>query len=170
MLLILAGVAINFALGENGILKGAEYAVDKYQNKAEQEQNELAQIDDYIQNGRETITVDKKEYEQLLKDVAELKTNAIRFPNYNRVLTTIKTQGASWTATEDCVIIGILRVVNHMGAGLYVNSIGVSAITNQSANSSSVTAISINEYVEKGSVVTTRENYGEYDLTVYALK
>ncbi len=38
--------------GENGILKSAEYAVDKYQNKAEQEQNELAKIDDYIQNGR----------------------------------------------------------------------------------------------------------------------
>ncbi len=38
--------------GNNGILKGAEYATDKYQNKAEQEQNELAKIDDYIQNGR----------------------------------------------------------------------------------------------------------------------
>ncbi len=54
LLLILAGVAINFALGENGILKGTETAVDKYQNKAEQEQNELAKIDDYIQNGRST--------------------------------------------------------------------------------------------------------------------
>ncbi len=40
--------------GDNGILKGAETAVDKYENKAEQEQNELAKIDDYIQNGRAT--------------------------------------------------------------------------------------------------------------------
>ncbi len=39
--------------GNNGILKGAETVVDKYQNKVEQEQNELAKIDDYIQNGRE---------------------------------------------------------------------------------------------------------------------
>ncbi len=57
LLLILAGVAINFALGENGILKGAEYAVDKYQNKAEQEQNELAKVDDYIQGNRQTEKV-----------------------------------------------------------------------------------------------------------------
>ncbi len=53
--------------GENGILKGAEYAADKYQNKAEQEQNELAKIDDYIQNGRETVTISKEEYEKLQK-------------------------------------------------------------------------------------------------------
>ncbi len=51
--------------GENGILKRAEYATDKYQNKAEQEQNELAKIDDYIQNGRETVTISKEEYENL---------------------------------------------------------------------------------------------------------
>ncbi len=67
LLLILAGVAINFALGDNGILRGAEYATDKYQNKAEQEQNELAKIDDYIQNGRATVTISKEEYEKLKK-------------------------------------------------------------------------------------------------------
>ena len=59
LLLILVGVAINFALGENGILRGAEYAVDKYQNKAEQEQNELAKIDDYIKGNREDIPKSK---------------------------------------------------------------------------------------------------------------
>ncbi len=46
--------------GENGILKGAEYATDKYQNKAEQEQNELAKIDDYIQNGREGNAINEQ--------------------------------------------------------------------------------------------------------------
>ncbi len=51
--------------GDNGILKGAEYAVDKYQNKAEQEQNELAKIDDYIQNGRETVNMPKRTWELL---------------------------------------------------------------------------------------------------------
>ncbi len=35
--------------GENGILRGAKTAVDKYQNKAEQEQNELAKVDDSFQ-------------------------------------------------------------------------------------------------------------------------
>ncbi len=42
--------------GENGILKGAEYATDKYQNKAEQEQNEIDKLgsimDGYINGVR----------------------------------------------------------------------------------------------------------------------
>ncbi len=49
--------------GENGILRGAEYAVDKYQNKAEQEQQELAKVDDYINNSRETVTLTNEEYQ-----------------------------------------------------------------------------------------------------------
>ena len=48
VLLILAGVALNFVLGENGILKHAEFASNKYQNSAEKEANELAQLEDYI--------------------------------------------------------------------------------------------------------------------------
>ena len=55
VLLILAGVALNFVLGENGILKHAEFASNKYENKAQIEQNELAQLDDYISNGRNTV-------------------------------------------------------------------------------------------------------------------
>ncbi len=62
--------------GENGILKGAETAVDKYQNKAEQEQNELAKIDDYIQNSRENVTITKDEYEALIE---KTKTNIENF-------------------------------------------------------------------------------------------
>ncbi len=58
--------------GENGILKGAEYATDKYENKAEQEQNELAKIDDYIQNGRDEINFKETE---LLKEKVIVQTS-----------------------------------------------------------------------------------------------
>ncbi len=48
--------------GDNGMLKGAETAVDKYQNKAEQEQNELAKIDDYIYGNRNLINLPIPDY------------------------------------------------------------------------------------------------------------
>ena len=135
---------------------------------------QLASIDGIkVATNNETITINKEEYEQLLKDVAELKanaTNTIRFPDYNRLLTTITTQGASWTATEDCIVVGELKVRDGHGAVLCVDSIDVAHICNQSANSSSYTAIVVSEYVKAGSIVTTRENYGVYDLKVYALK
>ena len=77
VLLILAGVALNFVIGENGILKHAEFARNKYQNSAEQEENELAKIDSYISANRETVTIDKGEYEQLKARITalEAKTN-----------------------------------------------------------------------------------------------
>ena len=49
LLLILAGVAINFALGDNGILRGAEYAVDKYKESADEEQSALDEFLEYIE-------------------------------------------------------------------------------------------------------------------------
>ena len=48
VLIILAGVAINLTLGDNGILKYAEFARTKYQNSVEKEANELAKIESYI--------------------------------------------------------------------------------------------------------------------------
>ena len=48
VLLILAGVALNFVLGENAILRYAEFASNKYKNSAEEEANKLAQLEDYI--------------------------------------------------------------------------------------------------------------------------
>ena len=75
------GVAINFALGENGILKSAEYAVDKYQNKAEQENKTLGNyentIENYINSTREQIMVDKEEYENLKNRLEELENKNV---------------------------------------------------------------------------------------------
>lgn len=55
ILLILAGVAINLTIGENGIFKLAKYATDKYQNTAEQEASEIAKLENNINSTREEI-------------------------------------------------------------------------------------------------------------------
>ncbi len=59
ILLILAGVALNLTIGENGIFRLAKYATEQYKNKAVEEQNMLAQADDYIDNSRSSGTIEK---------------------------------------------------------------------------------------------------------------
>ena len=48
LLLILAGVTIHFTLGENGILKNAGIAGNKYKQVGENEANLLDEIDAYM--------------------------------------------------------------------------------------------------------------------------
>ena len=54
LLLILAGVTIHFTLGENGILRNAGIAANKYKQAGENEKNMLDQIYAYI-NGEEKL-------------------------------------------------------------------------------------------------------------------
>ena len=50
ILLILAGVTINFVLGENGILNKAKYASEKYTNAQIEENTGLEDIDNKMDN------------------------------------------------------------------------------------------------------------------------
>ena len=50
VLLILAGVAISFTLGEEGIFKRAKEGAEIYQNASENEKIELDKVSNYIQN------------------------------------------------------------------------------------------------------------------------
>ena len=52
LLLILAGVTIHFTLGENGILKNAGIAGNKYKQAGENEANLLDEIDAYMNGDR----------------------------------------------------------------------------------------------------------------------
>lgn len=65
ILLILAGVGLNFIIGNNGIFNLAQTAKQKYENSAEKEEAELAKVNEYIANGRETVVISKEEYEAL---------------------------------------------------------------------------------------------------------
>ena len=161
LLLILAGVAINFALGDNGILKVAEYATDKYQNKVEQEQNELAKIDDYIQNGRETVTISKEEYDNLL-----------RYPDFTNKIAEITTVGGSWQATENCFMVSTISMKSTTGntPTIYIDGIGVITYSNQSGSYGSITNTL---YIKKGQVISTRSDDirgTTYNVSFYRLK
>lgn len=72
MLLILASVAINLTVGNNGIFTRAQNAVELYNNAAEEEKiamNEFVNIFDNIASGNEK--------NQLLLDTADVEGNII---------------------------------------------------------------------------------------------
>ena len=64
ILMILAGVAIG-TLKNTKLFENAKNAKEKYQVAKQDEEDKLNEYDDIIKNSRETITVDKEEYENL---------------------------------------------------------------------------------------------------------
>ncbi len=83
ILLILAGITLATLTGENGLFKRAKQAKLNTVDAQEKEnlalgsyENSINQvIDGTVESSREQITVDKEQYEQLLKDVEDLKNN-----------------------------------------------------------------------------------------------
>ncbi len=157
--------------GDNGILRGAEYAVDKYQNKAEQEQNELAKIDDYIQNGRETVTISKEELKQIIDEEIEKasKLNVQRCIDTSRLIATIGNDANfglnsySYTATEDCAILGRVGSNNKGCVYISINSIDIGFVRISQGFGYS----SVNYYLKKGDTIefksgniSSSRNYG----------
>lgn len=71
VLIILAGVVLNLGLGENGIFNKAKFASESYANEEEREKLEIAksanEIDRIVEGSRETVTIPKEEYEELVK-------------------------------------------------------------------------------------------------------
>lgn len=57
IMLILAGIVLTLTIGENGIIRKAQIAGANYVDAQEYERNELAKVEDYIQNGRENSSV-----------------------------------------------------------------------------------------------------------------
>ena len=76
ILLILAGITISQLTG-SGLFENAKLAEEKSKNSQEKEEGILEDYENkigaYIDSTRETITVDKQQYEQLLNDVKQLK-------------------------------------------------------------------------------------------------
>lgn len=75
VLLILSAVTINMVLGDNGLFNKAKTSVGKYENAQKNENNALSEYEVEIDNAsRETITLDKATYDQLISDVNMMKT------------------------------------------------------------------------------------------------
>lgn len=73
ILLVLAGVVVNLSLGENGIINKSKISVGKYENEQEYEKTAVAEYEKQIDNARDTITIDKSEYDQMKSDIELLK-------------------------------------------------------------------------------------------------
>lgn len=87
ILLILAGLTINMVLGENGLFNKAKTSVGKYENSHEKENGIIARYETEIDNARDTITINKDEYEKLISDIEMLKNQyTTKYPDYtNRI-------------------------------------------------------------------------------------
>ena len=62
VLLVLAGVSINFMFGQEGIFTKSQYAVEKYKNAQEEENIIIGKLQEEIKSDRETVTLTTEEY------------------------------------------------------------------------------------------------------------
>ena len=116
VLLILSAVTLNMILGENGIITKAKQAADSYKNAESDELAKLNNLNDMIvNNGREETNYDSQTISNLISrintleaQVQTLQQNSIRYVDYTNVLdsTTLKSRNASYTATQDCAVVG----------------------------------------------------------------
>ena len=83
VLLILAGVTLNMVLGDNGLINKAQSSVDKYQQSANNEQDFLNAIEEYIDLKAENIVTAK-----------EIASNPKKY--YGAKVTNYTAGGATW--------------------------------------------------------------------------
>ena len=76
ILLILAGITIS-QLNNSGLFDKSKQAKEKYQNAQEKEDTEIAkysnEIDSYVDGNRDTVTIDKDEFDELKAKVTTLE-------------------------------------------------------------------------------------------------
>lgn len=93
--------------------------------------------------------------------------NVVTFPDYARVLdnTTLRTPGASYTATENCWVIGLLESNNQGSVWVSIDGVSVAGLFVASARSNLILAVPL----RKGSTISTRDLSATYILTVYGM-
>lgn len=140
LLLILAGVVLNLTLGNNGIFKLASDASKNYIDSTRKEGNEIAKVEEYIQNSRDTITVPKEEYETLRNTVEMLKQKveniSVPYIDTSRKLTTLQND-VMYTATEDSVVVGYVNTKNAASASIYIDGVQMGVFYNNNQNNDS---------------------------------
>lgn len=89
----------------------------------------------------------------------------------NNQIHSITSGNASWTATEDCIMIGAMRMTNNTGAQVFLdgNLVLTSAITQALTDSYARIGYGDKGFaIPKGTVVTTRNaSGGQYNLKFY---
>lgn len=96
LLLILAGVALNFTIGENGIFKLAENASKNYMNAQNKELSNLENLYSQIKiatNDDAKITISVEDLKTLIKE--ESKKNNVDYSKEGNIVTETKTVSVS---------------------------------------------------------------------------
>ena len=99
ILIILAGVSLNLALGENGIFTKSKEAVDKYKDSAQKEQNEMDNLYNTLvgltDEGADTVAENKPNAPVIPDDLpATTKMQLVKYENGKWVE---DTDGSSWS-------------------------------------------------------------------------
>lgn len=196
ILIILSAIVIKIAININ-IIGCAIDSTQQYASEQDRENEILENLYSTIliaDNDNAEITISTKTLKALIQEevknaisettksydskilelnnkISKLEDNSIGFIDYNNLIKTINTPGESWTATEDCAVLGNISITGGGGTAImYVDGKEAQAIANVSAPAGKTTAIRSAYYVKKGSVISTREgdNY-YYAIRIYGL-
>lgn len=84
VLIILTAITMTFIIGQNGIVERAKKSTQDYQTAQENEAIKLNEASDYIVGSRDTVTIDKEEYENLKRAIPTgIKTDIYVRNSYN---------------------------------------------------------------------------------------
>lgn len=108
----------------------------------------------------------KWEEKTIAEVIAEQNSNIFGFPDYDNLVHTIDTAGASWQATEN--VWSQILVNNSSGSGytaqVYIDGKAVLSVSDgDSAESSFIP-------VAKGQTISTRKEAGMYGINLYGMK
>ena len=177
ILIILATVAINLSLENNGVFNRAKTAKEQYSNAQDYEKTEIAkasnEIDGYVDGNRDTVTVPKDEYENLKNSVQELSNKSpVGFINTNQLLVDITdfTDGTTYTATDNCaVLVNTYGNANRQGVYVKINNVVVWHCFDNNGQTQFTNTI----YLKKGQTLTFEKDVAlpgnEHTYAVYKL-
>ena len=145
ILLILVGVTISQLSGENGLIKKAKDAVEKYKNASEEEQNQLGQLGQYV-----NVELNSDIHEKL-------------------VIPSFVLRSSQWDGTEYQWIDSYLQIKNNSYSKITITSVRHSGNFTNYNNASTVT---VNENGKSSDILSfyTKTNYDNLtaDLSMYS--
>lgn len=107
---------------------------------------------------------------QMITDYAVAGYDNTVFPDYTNELAKITTAGATYTATENCVVRSYVEVKDGYTAIVFVDELEVHSVFDGAGSDAVHVGAHSMFYMRAGQTLTTRADHGIYDLTIYGLQ
>ena len=176
LLIILAGIAINLSIGENGLINYAKTAVDRYKKEEKNEKNKIDEIYSQILVAEDSkVTLTMEELNNYIDKKIEEKSTKI-FIDTSNIIKDIGTGESEYeyTATEDCAVVGKISVNNGSYVTIYINDVWLG---DEYTSAPAQVNIPICYYLKKGDKIkihptkTTSNSWSAYQgVKVYGIK